>query len=276
MISADLHLHTCYSHGSNTPFEMAVAASRAGLALAGFTEHSPRPAGYNYTREYREQLTRFLPRYVKEILELKAAAKSNGKCKILLGLEMDWLDGQESFISQSIHAYAYDYIIGSVHFLDHWGFDDGSGPWMDASQEQCEVWYEEYFRTWKNMLASGFFQIAAHPDLIKIFSRDQFHIWLNKRDSRELIRACLVTLRGHGMAMEVSSAGLRKVCKEIYPARPIMQMARELDIPISFASDAHCMNDVARDFNILADYAKEFGYTSHWIYDNGKKYELQF
>lgn len=276
MISADLHLHTCYSHGNNTPFEMAVSAASAGLKLAGFTEHSPRPDGYNYTHEYRAQLTRFLPAYVREVRQLKDVARENDGCQVLLGLEMDWMNGEETFIEKSIHAYPYDYIIGSVHFIGHWGFDDGLGPWEDASQEQCENWYSQYFTAWRNMLASGFFQIAAHPDLIKIFSREQFHIWLQKPQSQEQISQCLRVLRNQGMAMEISSAGLRKACREIYPSRPIMQMATELDVPITFASDAHCMSDVARDFDILAQYARDFGYTSQRVYDNGRKSQLAF
>lgn len=57
MILADLHTHTKYSHGGNTPDEMFAAAQAKGLAYMGFTEHSPRPVGFDYTHEYREQLT---------------------------------------------------------------------------------------------------------------------------------------------------------------------------------------------------------------------------
>lgn len=274
MISADLHLHTCYSHGHHTPFEMAVAAPQRGLKLMGFSEHSPRPAGYNYLREYRDQLTRYLSRYVAEVRQLKA--DTGPGCQILLGLEQDWLDGQEEFIKRSIGAYDYDYIIGSVHFLDHWGFDDGDGPWREASPEQCSDWYEEYFATWERMLDSGLFHIAAHPDLIKIFSRDQFHQWLEWPKSKAQVRRCLETLRKQGMAMEVSSAGLRKPCGEIYPAPLFMQYAKELAIPITFASDAHCMADVARDFNELGAYARSFGFTTHGYFYRGQWHPLIF
>ena len=63
MILADLHTHTKYSHGGNTPAEMYAAAQAKGLEYMGFTEHSPRPVGFDYTHEYREQLTRHLPDY---------------------------------------------------------------------------------------------------------------------------------------------------------------------------------------------------------------------
>lgn len=267
MIQADTHLHTCYSHGAHTPWEMLVSAKNKGLKLIGFSEHSPRPLGFDYIHEYREQLTRFLPQYVTQILELKQ--KSNN-CRVLLGLEMDWLEGQIDFIKRAITAYPYDYLTGSVHFLGDWGFDDGREPWLNASQEQCEALYEHYFHNWKNMLASGLFQIAAHPDLIKIFSVEQFHIWLAKPQARALIHDCLLTLRNSGMAMEISSAGLRKACAEIYPAPEIMEIASSLHLPVSFASDAHCMGDIGRDFDKLAAYAKSFGFERQTVFEQGR------
>ena len=72
MITADLHSHTRYSHGASTPQEMYAAACTAGLKLLGFTEHSPRPLGFDYTNEYREQLSRFMPTYAREVCELLA------------------------------------------------------------------------------------------------------------------------------------------------------------------------------------------------------------
>ena len=71
MITADLHSHTRYSHGASTPQEMYAAACTAGLKLLGFTEHSPRPLGFDYTNEYREQLSRFMPTYAREVCELR-------------------------------------------------------------------------------------------------------------------------------------------------------------------------------------------------------------
>lgn len=273
MIQADLHLHTCYSHGANTPAEMYEAALQKGLRLIGFSEHSPRPEAYTYAHEYREQLKRFLPRYVQEVTALK---QRNPGLHVLLGLEMDWLDGEEEFIRQSVQAYDYDYIIGSVHFLGHWGFDDGHDAWANVSQEECEERYRSYFHAWRNMIKSGLFQIAAHPDLIKIYSINQFHIWLQKSEAKALLQSCLLAMRDSGMAMEISSAGLRKACHEIYPCPQIMKMAARLGIPASMASDAHNTRDLAADFDKLADYAQSFGYQEQTIFMHGSKSSLPF
>ena len=70
--------------------------------------------------------------------------------------------------------------------------------------------------------------------------------------------------------MEISSAGLRKPCKEIYPGPVLMRMANDLDLPITFASDAHCINTVGYAFDQLADYANKFGFTHSQYYCDGK------
>ncbi|MDR2573526.1 MAG: histidinol-phosphatase [Desulfovibrio sp.] len=278
MIVCDLHIHTCYSHGKDTPADMYAAALERGLALVGFSEHSPRPHGFDYTREYREHLTRHLPDYEREVLALKAAPREgvNGICNVLYGMEMDWLDGQEEFTRAACKARDFDYLLGSVHFIGHWGFDDGAGSWEGLSQEECEAHYTAYFAAWETMARSGLFSTAAHPDLVKIFSVGQFHVWLDKPQSRTILRRALLVLKEAGMSMEISSAGLRKPCAEIYPAPQIMTMAAELELPVSFASDAHRGEDVAGDFLRLAAYARSFGFSRHVFFEKGRMRKLDF
>lgn len=277
MIHADMHSHTQYSHGAATPAMMYAAAREKNLGLLGFSEHSPRPEGYNYSHEYREKLTRHFGDYIRETTFLKNMAREDkNACQVLVGMEMDWLDGEIEFIKKAISGHDFDFLLGSVHFLDKWGFDDNNAAWANASQEECESRYARYFQIWKDMLASGLFHIAAHPDLIKIYSVEQFHVWLQKPESRMIIRDCLKTLRDSGMAMEISSAGLRKPCREIYPAPQIMEMAAELDLPISMASDAHCPQDVAFCFEDLAAYAKQFDFRQQTVFAKNKKYTLAF
>ncbi|MDR3319769.1 MAG: histidinol-phosphatase [Desulfovibrio sp.] len=276
MIACDLHTHTCYSHGEDKPAAMYAAALDSGLTLIGFSEHSPRPQCVDYIREYREYLKRHLQDYDREVLALKAAPMEgpNGLCNVLYGMEMDWLDGQEEFTRAACRARDFDYLLGSVHFIGRWGFDDGTGPWEGLSQEECEAHYTAYFSAWEDMLSSGLFSTAAHPDLIKIFSVEQFHVWLDKPQSLVMLRRALTILKETGMSMEISSAGLRKPCAEIYPAPQIMTIAAELGLPVSFASDAHRVEDVAADFTRLAAYARSFGFSKHVFFEKGRVTEL--
>lgn len=277
MITADLHTHTCCSHGADTAAAMYAAAAAAGLSCIGFSEHSPRPAGFDYRREYRDRLSASLPDYFREVKALRAGGQGRpGSPSALLAMEMDWLEGEEAFTRRACGAEDFDYLIGSVHFLGHWGFDDGSEPWESAGQEQCDAWYAAYFTAWEAMIRSRLFQIAAHPDLIKIFSVRRFHHWLARAENLARVETCLRALREAGMAMEISSAGLRKPCREIYPAPAIMELAARLELPVSFASDAHSTKDVARDFARLADYARGFGFTQQTVFAGGRMASIPF
>lgn len=277
MIKADLHLHSCFSHGVPTPFETHALATARKYDLIGFSEHSPRPEGYDYRREYRSQLEACLDDYKKQVLALKASAASNPRaCQVLFGMEMDWFSGESGYVERACRWGDFDYLLGSVHFLDHWGFDDSADDWRQLSQEECERIYARYFEAWSVMIASGLFNIAAHPDLIKIFSVDRFRIWLDRPDSKSRVRAALSLLKNKGMAMEVSSAGLRKPCAEIYPNPVIMQIARELDVPVAPASDSHALEHFGFGFATLERTLREFGWREQAIFDHGKMTLLPF
>ena len=272
MITIDLHSHTEYSHGKDSPAAMYAAARAKGVTLFGFSEHSPRPLGYNYTREYREHLTRCFPVYVREVQELRERDPDG----VLLGMEMDWMDAEQDFIRRAVRAYDFDYLLGSVHFIGTWGYDDNPDDWRQFSARECSRHYEAYFLAMVNMARSGLFNIASHLDLIKIFSVDAFRSWLAEGDHTDLIRDVLTAIRDTGMAMEISSAGLRKTCREIYPGPVIMGLAADLGVPVTFGSDAHNVDDVAYGFDQLAAYARSFGYDKSVWFRKGERFEQAF
>ena len=264
MIKVDLHSHTRHSHARDSVADMAAAARRAGLRVLGFSEHSPRPEGYDYPREYRGHLQKGFPDYIAEVSALRDAPSGDGP-RILLGLEVDWLDGQEAYLRQLAKEHPYDYLIGGLHFLGHWGFDFSADDWTGLETGELHARYEAYYRGLAAMARSGLFRIAAHPDLIKIFSVSDFRAWLAS-GGLDLVRETLAAVRDNGMAMEVSSAGLRKPCAEIYPGPAIMRLAADLNVPISFASDAHAAEHVAWKFPELAAYAASFGYRKSLVF----------
>lgn len=272
MITADLHTHTLYSHGKDTPQAMFAAAEAKGIELYGFTEHSPRPHSYNYTNEYREHLLRHFPQYVDEVKDLQRRHPG----KVLLGMEMDWMEKEVDFIKQAITAYDFDYLIGSVHFLQTWGYDDDPADWKSLAAADHHRHYEAYFLTLRSMAESGLFNIAAHLDLIKIFSVQAFQQWIVDGSHLDLVRDALVALRQSGMALEISSAGLRKPCAEIYPGPRIMALAADLKLDITFASDAHNVHDVAYGFDQLEAYARSYGFTHSVWFCKGEKFRREF
>ena len=274
-IPADLHMHTAHSHGQAATEAMFQAARAKGLAIIGFSEHSPRPAGYAYPADYQAKLVREFPQYVEEVRQIAAAASAEN-IRVLLGMEVDYLPGQEAYAKALIAAHDFDYVIGGLHFQKNWGFDFSAEDWVLMTKGERFAAYAQYYRDLAAMCQSGLFHIAAHPDLIKLFSVENFQAWLATDEAEPLIRDALTAMKDNDMAMEISSAGLRKPCKEIYPCRRLMESARKLRLPISFGSDAHCVNTPAFAFNVLARYAGEYGYTRSTVIEQGRPRQLPF
>ncbi len=268
MITVDVHAHTHYSHARDGVADMARAAKAAGLSVFGFSEHSPRPAGRDYPEEYRTRLQRGFADYVAEVLALREASRHKSP-RILFGLEVDWFDDELPYIRELTTSLPYDYLIGGLHFLGTWGFDFTEDDWSGLSLDECAVHYEAYYRSLAFMARSGLVHIMAHPDMIKVFSADRFRQWL-RGDNLDLVRDALVAVRDNGMAMEVSTGGLRKPCAEIYPGPVIMRLAADLGVPVSFASDAHSTAQIAWKFDELAAYAASFGYRESLFFVQGE------
>ncbi|MDL2216804.1 histidinol-phosphatase [Desulfovibrio sp. OttesenSCG-928-M14] len=274
-ILADLHMHTSHSHGQAGTDAMFLAARIKRLSTVGFAEHSPRPAGYAYPSDYQDKLTREFPQYVNEVRDITERAALNG-IAVLLGLEADYIPGQESFTAALCRSHAFDYIIGGLHFQGTWGFDFSADDWTPRSRDERFAIYAKYYKDLSSMCQTRLFQIAAHPDLIKLFTVEDFRAWIDSGEGEPFIKNALIAMKDNGVIMEISSAGLRKPCREIYPGPRIMALAAELELPISFGSDAHCANTPAYAFRMLAKYAAHFGYRYSCVPSKGTVKRLPF
>ncbi len=278
MISIDLHTHTNASHAQNSVSEMLASARGKGLEILGFSEHSPRPSAYVYPSDYGPHLRAAFPGYVAETI---AARNTHGPLQILLGMELDWLPAERTFMERAVDAWPFDYIIGGIHFLDHWGFDATAADWDKLSPEEKEETYTRYFIELRNMATARYkgkrlVDIAAHPDIIKLFSVGDFRRWISLPHNLDMAADALTAIRDAGMVMEISSAGLRKPCAEIYPHPAIMGLAADLDVAISFGSDAHCVNTPAHGFDQLETYARSFGYSKSCYFVNREIHSRPF
>jgi len=266
MILSDLHTHTHHSHGTDTVEAMILAAIEKNIRVLGFSEHDPRPANFSYPSDYQDKLNRQFPIYVGEVRALQGRYRE--KIHVLLGVEFDFFPGHEARIAVECRDFGFDYAIGAVHFLSEWGFDFAAGDWQGLSQDALFEVYERYFEIVGQMAGSGLFQIAAHLDLVKIFSGQSFAAWIDAGCGDKLLDRALEAMADFNMALEVSSAGLRKPCREIYPCPRIMTLARQKSIPIALASDAHTIGQLGFGFDQLLKYVREFGYeTSVWFED---------
>lgn len=244
----DLHNHTprC-NHAVGTMNEYVEQAIQKGIDIFGFSDHAP----MSFDPKYRMSLNE-ADEYEKEVKEL--ADKYKDQINILLGYEVDFLP---NYLEERILQAPVDYLIGSVHFIPKdgnlWGFDNPEfiGGYKNADIDK--IW-QDYFDAIEAMAKSGLFQIVGHLDLIKVFN------FKPKKDVRLIAQKALEAIKKSGMAIEISSAGFRKPVGEPYPSKELLQEALALQIPITFASDAHAPQQVGQNMSSIETLAKEIGY----------------
>jgi len=256
----DLHNHTTLcNHAKGTIDEYIYKAIEHKTQYFGFSDHAPMDFDQKYRMTFAQMKT-----YEQEILDAKN--KYQDKIEILLGYEVDYLPG---YMDDRVLQADVDYLIGSIHFLEGWGFDNPE--FISAWKEQNidEVW-QQYFDTIEKMANSKLFDIVGHLDLIKIFE------YMPQGDIIKMSRASLMAIKKADMSIELNSAGYRKNLKEPYPSKELLQVAFELDIPITFSSDAHAPQQIAMFHDSILQLAKDVGYTECVYYKKRKRHSIKF
>jgi histidinol-phosphatase (PHP family) len=245
----DHHLHTrrC-GHAEGTPAEFLAAAD--GLAGVGFNDHLPF-IDAAMTDPALAMAWDDLPAYVDDVLRLKEKS-----ARVLLGIEADFIPGQEGRLREVLEDLPLDYVYGSVHWVGDWPFDDSRGL---ARYEGADITalYRAYYGLVVEMARAGLFDVWAHPDVPKKFG------FLPTESVYDAERAALEAVAAAGMAMEVNTSGLRKPIGEIYPKADMLRRAYALGIPITFGSDAHRPGEVGWEFGRAVAVARDAGYETY-------------
>ncbi|GAV20892.1 histidinol-phosphatase (PHP family) [Mariprofundus micogutta] len=247
----DYHMHTprC-NHATGDVAEYANAAIAAGLSEIGMSDHSPMPGDFDKPwRMDRSELSD----YLQEVETVRDAVKD--QLHLRVGLEADFHPGTENYVAEMIQSYDWDYIIGSVHYIGDWGFDnpDTIQVWDTWKIEDA---YCAYFKLVEQSAQSGLFDIIGHPDLIKKFGH---RAPADSESVNKAIEDMLQAVKKADVVLEISSAGLRKPVGEIYPHSRIVQRAAQLAIPFSYGSDAHSPAEVGHGLNECMTALETFG-----------------
>ena len=241
----DYHMHlrgarTEIAHDTASVDPFVAAARAVGVDEIGFTEH-----GYYFRQTRRlwtipfqvERCVYDLDTYVDAVVE----AKRQG-LPVKLGLEVDYVGELQPRLAELLAPYPWDFLLGSVHWIDGLAVDQEPGIWAGRSVEA--VW-RLYFEALAELASGGHVDVLAHADLAKIFDR--------RPDDPAGFYPPL-----DGVAVEISTAGLRKRVGELYPDAALLASKP----PITLASDAHRPDDVGVGLDRCLRAADEAGYTS--------------
>ena len=254
-MKVDLHNHTTRcNHAEGSEEEYLQAAIKAGTSIFGFSDHAP----MDFDQKYRMSFAQ-MSDYEATVKELQK--RYAGKIEVLLGYEVDYLPGH---MDKHVLEADVDYLIGSVHFLDKWGFDNPEFIKEYEEKNIDDIW-QKYFQSIAEMAETKLFDIVGHIDLIKVFK------FMPTKDIMTFAMPALEAIKKADMTIEINTAGYRKPCAQPYPSKEILQKAYELEIPITFGSDAHAPAQVAFHSNEAEALAKEVGYTECALYRNRKR-----
>ncbi|MGG1664050.1 histidinol phosphate phosphatase domain-containing protein [Brevibacillus sp. NRS-1366] len=248
-----------------------VRAKKLGLSHVGIVDHLYRFKEFKPYFEHHMHLkdgdlgrlqriwldqvcTNSIDEFVGFIQEQQPIWEADG-IALKLGIEADYFSGGEAVLAPMIKSYPWDHVIGSVHFVNGWGFDNPETQERFREADLLSL-YQQQFQVVEEAIASGLFNIVAHLDNLKVFGY--------RPPEEELLpyyHRIAELLQKHGAATEINT-GLyyRYPVKEMCPSYSFLQILREYGVPITTSSDSHFPDhlgsylDEARQMLIRAGY----------------------
>lgn len=220
----------------------AVAAER-GIAELGVSEHV-----YRFAQALEVWRHPFWVAYAHDDLDAYCEFVRE-RTDLRLGVEADFVPGGEDRMAALLDARDLDYVVGSVHFVRDGAVDMDDYSVWDSARSVEEVW-RRYFDTVAESARCGLFDVIAHPDLVKYWSpaARSAHPRRPEGDLRFYYEPAVAAIAEAGVAVELSTAGLRKPAGEMYPAPAFLQMCVQAGVPVALSSDAHRPQEVGAGY----------------------------
>ncbi len=265
MTRIDLHTHTSYCDGNDTPAEFVAEAYRRGFDAIGLTGHSYVDFDtccmtLDGTKQYRQEVNALKKQY-------------KGKMNIFLGLEQDYYSPK--------YDSGYDYIIGSIHYI----YKDGEYISVDLNPETlderiCRYFdgdfdnlAEEYFRLASDVVNKTDCDIIGHIDLVSKF------IEINPKPITDRYKTaalnCVKALIPYGKPFEINVGAITRGYRTSpYPAEFILKEINRLGGKIVINGDCHNKNNLGDYLDIAVEHAEKCGFTERLVLtENGFKSE---
>jgi histidinol-phosphatase (PHP family) len=172
-----------------------------------------------------------------------------------LGIEADFVPGREDRMANLLDGREWDYVVGSVHFLGDQALDIRGEYDIWRSNSPEKVW-SRYFETLGEAARTGMYDVLAHPDLVKVWGQGSPQ---PEGDPRRYYERALDGIVEGDVAIEVSTAGLRKPVGELYPSRAFLEMCLDAGRPVSLSSDAHLPEQLGHEYERAVEWLQEAG-----------------
>jgi histidinol-phosphatase (PHP family) len=237
------------------------AAEEQGIEELGVSEHIYR---------FKEALQLWGHPYWRDqaVDDLGAYCEFVRTTPLRLGIEADYIRGAESRIDELLGAHDFDYVVGSVHYLGERGAVDDRRYDVWESFSDADALWRTYFEWQAELVRSRLFDIVSHPDLIKIWGDERP---APERDPRFHYEPFAEALAESDVAVEISTAGLRKPVGEIYPSRELAEMCLDAGAVFTLSSDAHAPDQVGYGYEQALGFLGELGVERISVFERRKR-----
>jgi histidinol-phosphatase (PHP family) len=237
------------------------AADERGITELGASEHV-----YRFEQVLDVWQHPFWVSYANDDLDAYCAFVRE-QTDLRLGIEADFVPGAEDRMANLLQARDFDYVIGSVHFIREGAVDMDDYSVWDSGRSVEEIW-RRYFQTIGEAARSGLFDVLAHPDLVKMWGPERPR---PEGDLRHFYELAIDGIAESGIAVELSTAGLRKRVAELYPAPAFLQMCLEAGAPVALSSDAHRPEDVGADYDQALELLDSLGVGELCVFEHRER-----
>src|SRR3954447_5578301 len=213
--------------------------------------------------EMDEIMAREVDMSIDSYVEAILSAKERG-LPVKLGLEVDYEPGTVQRVIDFIAPYPWDFLIASVHWIGAWWFLRPTGP-AEFVRRGVRRAFDEYFELATAMAQTGMADSLGHIDVIKVAGLQP------EGDLRYLWEPVVEATALSGMAVEISSQGLLRAVKEIYPAPEFLRLFNRAGVPITLGSDAHTPDESAFGYTDTIAEARRAGYAEYLRFDGRRR-----
>ena len=250
MIPCNYHTHTCFCDGKNTPEEMVLEAISLGCREIGFSGHSYTPFDGSFCMS-RENTAA----YIDAVRAVRK--KYGGQIKVYLGIEQDYHSPESTA--------GYDYIIGSVHYVEkdgvHLSVDESKQTQIDiVNQYYGGDFYsfaEDYYDVVADVYNKTKCHIIGHFDLIAKFNRERDLFDPDHPRYRAAAQKALTALLDFPAILEVNTGAMsRGYTTEPYPTRDILRQWIAAGKKIIFSSDCHSKDHILFGYDVFEELTK--------------------
>lgn len=257
----DSHMHTAFSGDSEADaVDMIMAAKAKGLSGVTITDH----LDYDFPEEPNIFLLD-LPDYYAKISDLSKKYSEDG-FEVLKGIELGLQPSCIAKNKEVISGYDFDFCIGSTHLVQ------GQDPyypkfWTERDMiSTCQIYYEEILQ---NILGCLDVDAVGHLDYAFRYAPvlDKTEIEDTYTRYSDVVDEILNVIIKNDIALEVNTGSFRSGLKYPNPGPLIVRRYRELGGRlITLGADAHKPADIAAHFEEMADYLKQCGFKSYYVY----------